>query len=99
MNKNIVSQSFDLVFDEDNLSEENFVLALAEKIQDMLDHELDLLLSTLYRLDVLEYKIQHVLRSNGDVARGLAQLVLERQMEKKKSRDEHQVPDLGPDAW
>ena len=49
--------------------------------------DLDLLLSSLYRLDVEEYKIQRALRS-GDMppARGIAKLIIDRQKERLKTK-------------
>lgn len=69
--------------DEDTLQE-----ALAVRIAEMLEYEMDLLFSTLYRLDVLEYKIKDVLggMTQEDIPSGLARLVIERQKEKMSTR-------------
>lgn len=69
--------------DEDTLQE-----ALAVRIAEMLEYEIDLLFSTLYRLDVLEYKIKDVLggMTQEDIPSGLARLVIERQKEKMSTR-------------
>lgn len=66
--------------------EDELIRVLAKRIAEMLDHEPDLLFSTLYRLDVLESRINAVLHSPVDPAWGLAKLVLERQKEKLKTR-------------
>ena len=73
---------------DEELDEQTLHQALADRISEMLDHEMDLLFSTLYRLDVLEYKIKAVLSgSTGeDIPAGLARLVIERQKEKMKTR-------------
>lgn len=66
------------------------IRVLAERISEMLDKEPDLLFSTLYRLDVYESKINHVLKSPfEDPATGLARLVVERQKEKLRTRRAH----------
>jgi len=66
---------------------EDLINALAERVAYMLDKEPGLLFSTLYRLDVLEHKINAVLHgSSEDPARGLARLIVERQKEKLKTR-------------
>ena len=65
---------------------EDLIHALAERVAYMLDKEPELLFSTLYRLDVLEEKINAVLHSSDDPAHGLARLIVERQMEKLKTR-------------
>jgi hypothetical protein len=86
----IVDRNFHILTEseEEELDEEQLHLALAARIADMLEHEIDLLLSTLYRLDVFESKIKHVLsgRTGEGVAEGLARLVIERQKEKIESR-------------
>ncbi|HEY3385757.1 MAG TPA: hypothetical protein VGK46_04550 [Saprospiraceae bacterium] len=60
------------------------------RVEELMQHDLDLLLSSLYRLDVEEYKIQRALRS-GDVppARGIAQLILERQKERLRTKSRY----------
>ncbi|MDX1476642.1 MAG: hypothetical protein R3301_03015 [Saprospiraceae bacterium] len=70
--------------------EEEVIRLLAERIRHMLDRETDLLFSTLYRLDVYESKINQVLQSPvQDPATGLARLVLERQKQKLRTREEY----------
>ncbi|MDX1408427.1 MAG: hypothetical protein R3330_09850 [Saprospiraceae bacterium] len=70
--------------------EEQLIRLLAERIREMLDTEPELLFSTLYRLDVYESKINQVLRSHvEEPATGLARLVLERQKQKLKTRQEY----------
>lgn len=66
---------------------EDLINALSERVAYMLDKEPELLFSTLYRLDVLEHKINAVLHaSSEDPAHGLARLIVERQQEKLKTR-------------
>lgn len=66
---------------------EDLIHALAQRIAYMLDKEPELLFSTLYRLDVLEHKINEVLQSSTETpSYGLARLIVERQQEKLKTR-------------
>ena len=59
--------------------------------------DLDLLLSSLYRLDVEEYKIQEALRSaDMPPARGIAKLIIDRQKEKIRTRKEYGT---GKKSW
>lgn len=67
-------------------NEAQLIAALATRVAHMLDHETDLLFSTLYRLDVLEKDINAVLKSSEDPAHGLARLIVERQKQKLKTR-------------
>ncbi len=80
-----VSRSFNLEASTHTLEREALIQLLAQRIAEMLTYETDLLFSTLYRLDVLEYKINEVIRGSAqdkDIASGLARLVIERQEEK-----------------
>lgn len=66
---------------------DELISALSRRIEVMLDKEPELLFSTLYRLDVLEHKINAVLHSSSEPpAHGLARLIVERQIEKTKTR-------------
>lgn len=85
----LISQSFELekglFLDEKMLQD-----ALQKKIAEMLDHEIDLLMSTLYRLDIIEEKIQFVLKNPlipNDL--GLAKLIIERQKEKLVTKEKY----------
>lgn len=80
--------------------EEEAVLSVfEERIAEMLDTEMDLLLSTLYRLDISERKILQVLRGGIESpARGLARLVLERQKEKLATRHKYGGEEVDPFA-
>ncbi len=87
MNYTIIN-NFQLESPDAELDESTLHEALSIRIADMLEYEIDLLFSTLYRLDVLEYKIKHVLAgtSGEDIASGLARLVIERQKEKNATK-------------
>ena len=74
----------------DTDQEEQLIATLAQRVAYLLDREPNLLFSTLYRLDVLEHKINQVLDSSEDNAYGLARLIVERQREKLKTRREWQ---------
>jgi hypothetical protein len=92
----IVAQTFNLDQPLDFLDEETLLKALAQKIAQMLHSEPDLLFSTLYRLDVLEHKIQNVLNNPAiPNDEGLAQLVISRQKEKIETRKKYQSKQPG----
>ena len=60
------------------------------RVEEMLKGDIDLLLSSLYRLDVEEHKIQHALRSPVvPAARGIAQLIIDRQKQKLITRKKY----------
>ena len=93
----IVDRNFHIVSEDvQDLDEEQLHRALSARIAEMLEHEIDLLLSTLYRLDVFERKIKDVLsgRTGEGVAEGLARLVIERQKEKIETRRKYKEDQL-----
>ncbi len=72
----------------ENILDEQALLELfTRRVEEMMDHDLDLLLSSLYRLDVEEHKIQIALRSSAvPPSQGIAQLIIDRQKEKILTR-------------
>jgi len=75
---------------EDILNEPALLEMFTQRVEELIRDDLGLLLSSLYRLDVEEYKIQRVLNSPDiPTARGIAQLIIDRQKEKIKTRKEY----------
>ena len=92
----VIEQKFDLE-SKPELSEEDLLMILADRISQMLDSEAELLFSTLYRLDVYESKINQVIASDEDTALGLARLVIERQKQKIRTKQEYRDKGDQPD--
>lgn len=63
---------------------------LVERINDLLQHDFNKLISILYRADVSETKLQSLLQKHPgqDAAEIIADLLIERQLQKIKSRNE-----------
>jgi len=61
---------------------------LADKINDLLINDFDRLIAILYRMDVSDIKLKHLLKSNPheDAGKIIAELMIERQAQKIKSR-------------
>jgi len=61
---------------------------LAEKLAYLLEYKYDFLINTLYRIDVNEYKLQKLFsgKNREFIPSGLAELIIERQIEKLKFR-------------
>ncbi|MFT4534291.1 MAG: hypothetical protein ACJA1A_000669 [Saprospiraceae bacterium] len=80
------------------LSESDMFKAIRDRVAYLLDKNPELLMSYLYRLDVLEVKINAVLSPNAVVApvEGLARLILNRQKEriatKQKYKSDPPIP-------
>ena len=65
--------------------------ALAAKLAELIDNDFDSLLQLLYRIDVDEQKAKEALADNplDEGPKVLAALIIDRQLEKIKTRDEH----------
>jgi len=87
----IIVRNFELETSKDTLSEEELLVLLTEQVAYMMEYKMDYLLSLLYRLDVLEHKINHVLSpvAIDSPAVGLAKLILERQKLRVATKQEY----------
>lgn len=67
--------------DLDSVSEEQLLGAITDRVLELLERNPELLFSYLYRLDVLEHKIQFALNQQTEIPphEALAKLILERQ--------------------
>src|SRR5687768_4163392 len=84
--------------EEDSMLDEKALLELfTKRVEEMMRSDLGLLLSSLYRLDVEEYKIQKALRSSTiPAAEGIASLIIERQKEKIATRKKYSRGNADP---
>lgn len=75
----------------ENSSIEDLINALEAAISDLLDHDFGKLLNIFYRLDFNEHKVKEVLSgSSADlVAQDLAKLIIERELQKIKTRQQY----------
>ncbi len=65
---------------------------LAEHINDLIDRNFNKLVNLLYRIDVNESKLREMLNENSnDVGRVIAGLIIERQLQKIKSRESFRI--------
>jgi hypothetical protein len=82
-------ESTKAIFGEDiDLVAEDVLLAwLEQKLADMLDHDFNGLVNLLYRIDVYESKAKTCFgKQNREIAKCLAQLIWERQLQKARTR-------------
>ena len=72
----------------DQINEKELQLRVQEKVNELIEHDFGKLVNILYRIDVSEQKLKHLLQSNGDkdAAAIISRLIVERQIEKIKSR-------------
>ena len=86
----ILRQSMEIELPE-NISFEVLKERLASHINFLIQSDLQKLVSILYRVDVSESKLKHLLKENPgyDAANIITDLIIERQLQKIKSRQEH----------
>jgi hypothetical protein len=74
---------------------------LSKYVNELISKNFEKLVSVLYRIDVSEKKLKYLLKSNADENAGkiIAQLIIERQLEKIKSRKENTMPAKDDDEF
>ncbi len=100
-----MSQSFDLIHvafnleNQSDLSDEQWLEAIADRVQWFLDNDKDLLLSYLYRLDIDENKINDALApiANEPAHIILAKVILERQKLRLLTKNRYKVQPI--EGW
>jgi hypothetical protein len=84
----------------ENMSEDELLTIIADRVDYLLQNDKDLLLSHLYRLDISQRKINHVLKFTHIMPAhlSLAQLILSRQKERVATKKNIKVEPL-TDGW
>lgn len=98
----LIVRNFELETTEEILSEEELLDLLIRQVDYMIAYKMDYLLSLLYRLDVLEHKINHALSpiAVDPPAIGLAKLILERQKQRIATKQTYKPKmDQDMDGW
>jgi len=99
--KSLIQGQFELdAPEEDPLSEVDFLNLLANRIGWMIEHDIELLFSTLYRMDVSEEAVALAMHPNApELANvGLARLVLERQKQRVETKRSYRQPPIDEDG-
>lgn len=82
----LIARDFELEFvdDQAQITEEELLLLLSNRITYMIEYQLEFLLSLMYRLDISEQKVNAALSPGAPEPAniGLAQLVIERQKQR-----------------
>lgn len=89
----IVKQSYDLIRKDFGLEEEwgfkdsendfdRLEVFLTTQIRYLLDNDFNKLINALYRIDIPEAKVTHLLNEAADLANSLAKVVIEREKQK-----------------
>ena len=98
----LIASKFELEGDIKEITEEQLLIILADRIAWMIEYNMDFLLSLMYRLDVLEKDINKALSpGNPDPANmALAKLVLARQKLRIQTREKYRSKDFeGMEDW
>jgi hypothetical protein len=82
-------------------TEESLLHIIELYVQELIDNDFELLLRTLYRIDVADYKVRKAIDATGpaNAAKAIAQLILEREKQKAatraqfKARESEEDPD------
>lgn len=90
----IMNQELGLML-PDKIAAEDLRRQLAAHINYLIEQDFQKLVSVLYRVDVYEKKLKHLLKENAGQDAGLiiADLIIERQMQKIKSRQQFRRDD------
>lgn len=82
-----------------NISEIEFLAAIAERVAWFLEHDMDMLMSYLYRLDVAEHLINNALMPFNEEAPSLAlaKLILNRQKQRIATKEKYKVEPI--EGW
>jgi hypothetical protein len=79
----------------ENISLEKLKEKISFHVNELIQHDFQKLVTILYRIDVNEPKLKYLLKENpgDDAGKIIAELIIERQLQKIKSRQEHSKRD------
>ncbi len=92
----LIIRDFEIETSKEQFSEEELLQLLSDQIAYMIEYRIDFLMSLMYRLDVLEKDINWALHpASPDPANvALAKLVLERQKQRIRTKEEYRQKTL-----
>ena len=87
----------------ERITEEKLKLIIAEKVNELIQHDFAQLTQLLYRIDINESRLKKLLNESGEkyAAEIIATLIIERQLQKFDSRKSYKVKDdiNGEEKW
>src|SRR5262245_22247285 len=89
--KELISNEMGLTIPDSAVNIDDIRQLLAEKFNELIDSDFEHLIQLLYRIDISEAKLKQVLKENPgkNTADLLAELTIERQLQKIRSRQEY----------
>lgn len=94
----VISRNFEIEVGDNGISEEELLQQLADQIAYMIEYRIDFLMSLMYRLDILEHKINAALSPASPLPANLAlaHLIIDRQKERIETKKTYK-PDPNED--
>ncbi len=83
-------------------SKEDLLAAITNRVTELIETDIELLMSYLYRLDILESDIDFIMNQQKDIPvnEGLGKLIFDKQLKRQKYREQYkQAPIEGWDEW
>ncbi len=83
-------------------NEQELQAAITNRVAELLESDIELLMSFLYRLDILEADIDFIMNKQSEIpiSEGLGKLIFDKQLERKNYREQYkQTPIEGWDGW
>ncbi|RAJ10410.1 hypothetical protein LX64_00012 [Chitinophaga skermanii] len=100
-----LTTTLDISVPNDNITESSLVKALAQKLEALINNDFEQFVYLLYRVDVSENKVKELLATGEypEVYYHIARLIIDRQIQKWKSREAHKnsnsVPGDDEEKW
>lgn len=97
--QSLISQELNIQFDTDESGEEVLLDKIAERVLELMDSNVELLFSYLYRLDVSESKVEHAIRNSfAEPAHlAIAKLIYDRQLQRVLTKKS--IPQPPIEGW
>ena len=90
------------IFSFSQADEHELQAAITNRVAELLETDIELLMSFLYRLDILEADIDFIMNKQREIpiSEGLGKLIFDKQLERKNYREKYkQSPIEGWDDW
>jgi hypothetical protein len=102
-----MEDSFDIIYSKlgldssSQIQEDQLLMLINQRVEYYLEHEIDLLLSYLYRLDIDEEKINIALMPSNPESPGisLSKLILDRQLARALNKKKYKVKPISDEDW
>jgi len=93
---NLIKKKFELEIGDEPLTEEEMLMALAERVAWLMEYRLEFLMSSLYRLDVLEIHLNEALSPDSEDPPyiAIAKLIIDREKQRNYTKKKYKQDKL-----